>query len=136
MGDNTARAPMFGINNPLALSRPAHAKTGTTNDFRDAWALGYTPYVTVGVWTGNNNNEPTANVESVEGGGVIWHRIMEALFADRELDRFLRGDDLSKPLQFPKLDTYGLVERPVCPIGGAFGQRSSEWFTPEMLAKH
>ena len=40
MGDNAARTPLFGRNNPLNLSRPTHAKTGTTDDFRDAWALG------------------------------------------------------------------------------------------------
>ncbi|HEX6291467.1 MAG TPA: transglycosylase domain-containing protein [Herpetosiphonaceae bacterium] len=133
MGDNTARTPMFGRNNPLKLSRPVHAKTGTTDDFRDAWALGYTPYVTVGVWTGNNNNEKTERVESTQGGGIIWNRIMEALFADPKIDRFLRGEDLSKPLEFPSPETYGAVERKVCKIGGTFGQRTTEWFTPEML---
>jgi membrane peptidoglycan carboxypeptidase len=136
MGDNKARTPIFGPNNILKLSRPAHVKTGTTNDFRDAWAVGYTPYVTVGVWTGNNNNERTANVESTEGGGVIWNRIMEGLFADRELDQFLRGPDLSKPTKFPEPSKYGAVQRQICQIGGPFGQRTTEWFTPEMLKKH
>jgi peptidoglycan glycosyltransferase len=133
MGDNTARTPLFGRNNPLKLSRPTHAKTGTTDDFRDAWALGFTPYVTVGVWTGNNNNEKTERVESTQGGGIIWNRIMEALFADSKIDRFLRGEDLSKPLEFPSPETYGAVERKICKIGGSFGQRTTEWFTPEML---
>lgn len=130
MGDNEARTPLFGRDNPLKLSRPVHAKTGTTEDFRDAWAAGYTPYVTVGVWTGNNNNEKTANVESVAGGGVIFHEIMERLFADPALDKLLRGDDLHVPLQFPDLKTLGLVERKVCQLGGPFGQRKTEWFLP------
>lgn len=133
MGDNTARTPMFGRNNPLNLSRPAHAKTGTTDDFRDAWAMGFTPYVTVGVWTGNNNNEKTERVESTQGGGVIWNRIMEAMFKDPEIDRFLRGEDLSKPLDFPSPDEYGAIERKICKIGGSFGQRTTEWFTLEMI---
>ncbi|HZG68706.1 MAG TPA: transglycosylase domain-containing protein [Herpetosiphonaceae bacterium] len=130
MGDNDARAPIFGRDNPLKLSRPAHVKTGTTEDFRDAWAVGYTPYVTVGVWTGNNNNEKTAKVESTTGGGVIWNRIMETLFKDPELERLLRGPDLSVPLQFPDPTTFGVEKRKVCKIGGAFGQRDSEWFVP------
>lgn len=93
MGDNDARTPIFGRNNPLNLSRPTHVKTGTTEDFRDAWAVGYTPYVTVGVWTGNNNNEKTARVESTVGGGMIWNRVMEMLFKDQEFERLLRGPD-------------------------------------------
>jgi membrane peptidoglycan carboxypeptidase len=132
LGDAEAREPMFGVNSPLQLSRPAHVKTGTTEEFEDAWAVGFTPYVTVGVWTGNNNNEPSAAVNSVEGGGLIWRRIMEGLFADAALDRFLR-EAPGKPLAFPPLERYGLVQRPVCQIGGPFGQRTREWFTPEML---
>lgn len=130
MGDNEARTPLFGRNNPLKLSRPSHAKTGTTEDFRDAWAVGYTPYVTVGVWTGNNNNEKTVRVESTYGGGVIWNRIMERLFADQALDQLLRGPDLGIPLDFPSPKTFGLEQRRVCQIGGAFGQRTTEWFVP------
>ena len=133
MGDNEARTPLFGRNNPLKLSRPFHAKTGTTDDFRDAWALGFTPYVTVGVWTGNNNNEKTARVESTQSGGVILNRIMEAFFADPEIDRFLRGTRLEKPLAFPSPEKYGAVQKKICQIGGKFGQRTTEWFTPEML---
>lgn len=128
MGDNDARTPMFGRNNALKLSRPSHAKTGTTEDFRDAWAVGYTPYVTVGVWTGNNNNEKTAQVESVVGGGVIWNRIMEDLFKDPDLDRLLRGPSLEMPLDFPSPADFGLEQRKVCQFGGAFGQRTWEWF--------
>jgi peptidoglycan glycosyltransferase len=133
MGDNEARTPMFGANNTLKLSRPFHAKTGTTDDFRDAWALGYTPYVTAGVWTGNNNNEKTERVESTQGGGVILNRIMEAYFANPRIDRMLRGADLSKPLAFPSPEAYGAVESKICQIGGRFGKRTTEWLTPKML---
>lgn len=133
MGDNEARTPVFGRDNPLRLSRPLHAKTGTTDDFRDAWALGYTPYVTVGVWTGNNNNEATERVESTQGGGIILNRIMEAFFKDAEIERLLRGPSLEKPLDFPPPSQFGAVQSNICQIGGSFGQRSSEWFTPKML---
>ncbi|MEI7772129.1 MAG: transglycosylase domain-containing protein, partial [Chloroflexales bacterium] len=57
MSDDRARAPVWGLNSQLKLSLPAAVKTGTSNDWRDAWAAGFTPFLTVGVWTGNNNNE-------------------------------------------------------------------------------
>ncbi|MEK7103351.1 MAG: penicillin-binding transpeptidase domain-containing protein, partial [Patescibacteria group bacterium] len=57
LSDNNARSYIFGANNLLTLSgRPVAAKTGTTNDVRDAWTIGYTPSVVTGVWVGNNDN--------------------------------------------------------------------------------
>jgi membrane peptidoglycan carboxypeptidase len=59
LSDNTARAPEFGINSALQI--PGHhiaAKTGTTNDFRDTWILGYSSNLVVGAWAGNNDNTP------------------------------------------------------------------------------
>jgi hypothetical protein len=61
---------------------------------------------------------------------VIWNRIMETLFKDPELERLLRGPDLSVPIQFPDPTTFGVEKRKICKIGGAFGQRDSEWFVP------
>lgn len=59
LSDNEARAPEFGFNSALYV--PGHhvaAKTGTTNDFRDTWIVGYTPTLAVGAWAGNNDNSP------------------------------------------------------------------------------
>lgn len=57
LSDNPARAYVFGANNHLTLgSRPVAAKTGTTNDYHDAWTMGYTPQIVTGVWVGNNDN--------------------------------------------------------------------------------
>ncbi|MDQ5957728.1 MAG: penicillin-binding protein [Patescibacteria group bacterium] len=59
LSDDAARAPVFGAGSPLNV--PGHqvaVKTGTTNDYRDGWIVGYTPSVTVGAWVGNNNNTP------------------------------------------------------------------------------
>lgn len=78
LSDNTARAPAFGSASALYFpDRPVAAKTGTTNDYRDAWILGYTPSLVVGVWAGNNNNTP---MEKRVAGFIvapIWHDFME-----------------------------------------------------------
>ncbi|MCD6271044.1 PBP1A family penicillin-binding protein [bacterium] len=78
LSDNDARAPMFGKNSPLYF--PNHfvaAKTGTTNSFRDAWTIGYSKNIVIGVWVGNNNNAPMKKVPAVTIAGPIWHRAME-----------------------------------------------------------
>ncbi len=59
LADNEARAPVFGQRSALYFEGyPVSVKTGTTDDFRDAWAVGYTDSIAIGVWVGNNNNSP------------------------------------------------------------------------------
>lgn len=59
LSDNAARAPEFGEHSALYIEeRPVASKTGTTNDYRDAWILGYSPNLVVGAWAGNNDNSP------------------------------------------------------------------------------
>ncbi len=77
LSDKTARYHEFGPGNPLELDRPAAAKTGTTDSFRDNWTLGYTPYLAVGVWAGNSDNSIMNNVIGITGAGPIWHDVME-----------------------------------------------------------
>jgi membrane peptidoglycan carboxypeptidase len=77
LSDKTARYHEFGPGNPLELDRPAAAKTGTTDSFRDNWTLGYTPYIVAGVWAGNSDNSIMNNVIGITGAGPIWHDVME-----------------------------------------------------------
>ncbi len=78
LSDNEARAPMFGINSPLNLKDyKAAAKTGTTQDYRDAWTIGYTPSLVTGIWIGNNDNSPMTKKPAVVLAGLIWQRFME-----------------------------------------------------------
>ena len=131
MSDDNARQAIWGLNSRLKLSRPAAVKTGTSNDWRDAWAIGFTPYVTIGVWTGNNNNEPTQKVESLTGGGIIWGTLMESIFADERLNRLLSEPyDGRLPISFERAP--GVQELPICPLPGAFNNRTSELFTRSM----
>ena len=77
LSDNDARAPMFGYNSLLYFpDYQIAAKTGTTNNYKDAWAIGYTPNISVGVWVGNNNNAEMAKKASISLAGPIWRNFM------------------------------------------------------------
>jgi len=77
LSDNEARAPMFGRNSLLYFpDYQVAAKTGTTNNFRDAWTIGYTPSIVAGVWVGNNDNSSMAKKPSITIAGPIWHNFM------------------------------------------------------------
>lgn len=56
--------------------RPSAVKTGTSQDFRDNWTVGYTSDYVMGVWAGNNDNSPMVNITGVDGAGPIWHDSM------------------------------------------------------------
>lgn len=80
--DNNARLITFGENSYLNIrGREVAVKTGTTDDKRDNWTIGWTPSVLVATWVGNNDNSPMGNVASgVTGAAPIWRRIiLEAL---------------------------------------------------------
>jgi len=78
LADNIARAPTFGVNSPFVIpGRNVAAKTGTTQNNRDGWLIGYTPALSVGVWTGNNNNTPmNQNGLGINTAGPIWNDFM------------------------------------------------------------
>ncbi len=82
--DDSSRQPEFPAGGPLTLTgRPAAAKTGTTNDFRDNWTVGYTPQLVTAVWVGNNDHTAMENVDGITGAAPIWHDYMQgALAAD------------------------------------------------------
>jgi len=81
LSDNKSRIEEFGENTPLKLSRPAAVKTGTTNDFRDNWTVGYTPDLVTAVWVGNNNHSPMVGIDGITGAAPIWHDYMEMAHA-------------------------------------------------------
>ncbi len=80
LSDNGARAPAFGPVNALVCSRPAAAKTGTTNESWDCWTMGYNPQVTAGVWVGNANHTPMGSWYGAIAAAPIWQSIMERCF--------------------------------------------------------
>jgi len=85
LADNNARLITFGERNSLTIpDRMVAVKTGTTNDKRDNWTVGWTPQVVVGVWVGNNDNTPMKRVASgVSGAAPIWRRIILAALKNK-----------------------------------------------------
>lgn len=79
LSDNSARSIAFGTNSLLNLGQGVAVKTGTTNDQRDNWAIGWSKSAMVGAWVGNNDNSAMKQVASgVSGATPIWRRIMQA----------------------------------------------------------
>lgn len=86
ISDNNARSAAFGTNSQLAIrGRKVAAKTGTTNDLRDNWTIGFTPEFLTAVWVGNNDNTAMNQnlVSGVTGAAPIWHDVMTYLLRDR-----------------------------------------------------
>lgn len=89
LSDNTARTPSYGANSPLNFGdRPVAVKTGTTNDFRDLWVVGYTPSITLGMWAGNNDNTPIEKKVSGQLLGPIWRKAMERALSSSSIEYF------------------------------------------------
>ncbi len=85
--DNNARSAAFGPSSQLIIpGQVVSVKTGTTNDLRDNWTLGYTPELLTAVWVGNNDNKPMNQslVSGITGAAPIWHDIMTQLLKGRK----------------------------------------------------
>ena len=98
LSDNGARTPTFGANSPLVVGGyDVAVKTGTTNNNKDAWTIGYTPTATVGVWVGNNDNTPMK-----KGGaalaGPIWNAIMREALKTTPVEPFEDPDPIDQSL--------------------------------------
>jgi hypothetical protein len=113
LSDNEARAPMFGSSSVLSLPFPAAAKTGTTNDFRDNWTLGYTPDLAVGVWVGNADYTPMINTTGLTGAAPIWAEFMQTAV------QYITGGN---PTSFFR--PAGIIDREICSVSGT---EPSEW---------
>jgi 1A family penicillin-binding protein len=89
LSDNQARTPIFGAGSSLYFpGKDVAAKTGTTNDYRDAWVIGYTPQIVVGAWTGNNDNSPINRKVAGYIVAPMWHRFMEEVFKTMPDEKF------------------------------------------------
>ncbi|MFN2189608.1 MAG: penicillin-binding protein, partial [Candidatus Promineifilaceae bacterium] len=98
LSDRSARCQGFGCPNDLELpdGRPAAVKTGTTNSYADAWTVGYTPQLAVGVWVGNTDNSPMENVPGSKGAAPIWHALMAWALKDELIESWPQPDGLTR----------------------------------------
>src|SRR6185369_3160227 len=105
LSDNDARKEVFGARSYLLVSgKTVAVKTGTTDDKRDNWTVGYTPSVVVGTWVGNNDNSPMnpALASGVTGAAPIWNRIMADVLKAKRDEPFVRPDTIVEM----DIDTY------------------------------
>jgi len=91
LSDNSSRVPIFGPNNKLFIpGKIVAAKTGTTQEYRDAWTIGYTPYLAVGVWAGNNDNHPMRlGADGSYVAAPIWNKFMSQAISNHPEERFI-----------------------------------------------
>jgi penicillin-binding protein 1C len=114
LSDNQARAWMFGSNSLLNLPFQVAAKTGTTNDFRDNWTLGYTPDLVTGVWVGNADYTPMVNTTGLTGAAPIWSAFMQFAVP------YVSPSNIPTSFAIPP----GIIEKVIC---SASGTEPSQW---------
>jgi len=135
--DNEARRMIFGENNRFgqtqdALGRPTAAKSGTTDDWKDLWTMGYTTDVAIGVWvgvSGGANNVGLPEIDGIQAAGPIWQQMIEEIHSNGDFAALLNGPDGNPlPEQFPVPDDA--FEGEVCATTGhkaGKGETSEEW---------
>ncbi|MDQ5826244.1 MAG: PBP1A family penicillin-binding protein [Chloroflexota bacterium] len=111
LSDNKARTPAFGANSPLRTSFQSAAKTGTTDDNRDSWTMGYTPNLTVGVWVGNSDNSEMLKVTGAIGAAVVWHNVMEKFYSEPDFEELVKVDG---KVQREFVQPEGLITASAC----------------------
>lgn len=110
LADNVARTSAFGPNSSLVIpGKTVSVKTGTTNDKRDNWTIGYTPSFVTTVWVGNNDNSPMnpTLTSGITGAAPIWHDIMVELLKDRPDESHPKPSTIvSIPCYFNKVEYF------------------------------
>jgi penicillin-binding protein 1C len=122
--DHAARLEAFGERSVLDFPFEVAAKTGTSKGFRDNWAAGFTPSVTVAVWVGNFDGTPMTGVGGITGAGPLFHAVMEAAMES------MQGEPL--PVAREDGEREGLERVEVCALSGEIAgpgcpHRLPEW---------
>lgn len=134
--DNDARSIVFGPENRFAstqqqLGRPVAAKSGTTDEWKDLWTMGYTTDVAIGVWVGVSGGAPNTGLEAIDGiqaAGPIWQNMMYEVHNPEFAPLLVGPDGSALPEEFPvPEDAY---EGEICAVTGqqpGTGETSEEW---------
>jgi penicillin-binding protein 1C len=134
LDDADARAPAFGRDSVLEPPFPMAAKTGTSTGWRDNWAIGVTPAITVAVWVGNFDGSPMVDISGVTGAGPILERVMAAAMEGRPITSFTPAPSLAQHAICP---LSGLARGPSCPdtrdewLPKASAPRACDWHGPD-----
>ncbi len=118
LSDNGARSAAFGSNSVLNIpGKTVAVKTGTTDEKKDNWTVGFTPSIVTGVWVGNNNNTPLDPkiASGITGASPIWNRIMREALKDKQNEPF------EKPSQVTQAEVDGVMTGK--PHGGSATRR-------------
>lgn len=100
LNDNQARSPSYGLSSPLYFpGRDVAVKTGTTQNYRDVWVVGYTPSIAIGVWGGNNDNTPLVKKTSGFILAPLWRAAMDIALASSTVESFTPPEPLSDSLK-------------------------------------
>lgn len=131
LSDNGARAFVFGSQNSLTLpNRPVAAKTGTTNDFHDAWVAGYTPSIVSVVWVGNNDNtEMKRGADGSIVAGPIWQNYMKRATEGMPVEAFQKPE----PPSTTKPILLGKAAEQTVKVNRVTGKLASENTPPELI---
>ena len=133
LSDNTLRAPVFGENSYLNIPNiPSAAKTGTTQEYRDAWTLGYTKDLVVGVWVGNNIPSTMPNASGAAAAAPIWNNFMKKAY---EIKTNLIPKEFTppKPITTNKAILNGVLGDPLILSIDMLSGKLAEKDTPEEL---
>jgi len=134
LSDNDARAPAFGEYSQLYFpGRDVAAKTGTTNQYRDAWIVGYTPEIAVGTWAGNNDNSP---MEKRVAGFIVapmWNAFMKEVLIRDNQEKFKKPRPINEAKLKPVMKGVWQGGEEVL-IDSLSGKLATE-YTPEELRK-
>jgi len=131
LSDNSARSFIFGEKNYLNLGdRPVGAKTGTTNDYHDAWTIGYTPSLVTGVWVGNSDNDKmTGAADGSVLAAPIWHDFMARVLGNTPIETFKEPDNYKTD----KAILDGIIPKENVLVDISTGQLANNSTPPELI---
>ncbi|MCW1892377.1 MAG: PBP1A family penicillin-binding protein [Candidatus Uhrbacteria bacterium] len=134
LSDNNARTYIFGARNSLTLpGRPVAAKTGTTNDYVDAWTVGYTPSLVTGVWVGNSRGGEEGKMKRGADGSVIaapiWQQYMTDALKGSPVESFNKPDASNTT----KSAILGTAFEKKVKIDTVSGKLATEFTPPELI---